>query len=60
MTVSFLPTAFGSWAKIVCNCRRDKAALATRDRRDYLRGRTWEERRRIGLEALIEFEALKP
>ncbi|MBM3543994.1 MAG: hypothetical protein FJX44_05760 [Alphaproteobacteria bacterium] len=28
--------------------------------RDYLRGRNWEERRAIGIEALIKFEVLKP
>ncbi|MBN9598497.1 MAG: hypothetical protein J0G28_02330 [Afipia sp.] len=28
--------------------------------REYLRDKSWEERRRIGLQALIKFEALKP
>jgi hypothetical protein len=28
--------------------------------REYLRGKTWEERRRIGLDALTRFEVLKP
>lgn len=28
--------------------------------RDYLRGKSWEERRRMGLEALIEYGVLKP
>jgi hypothetical protein len=28
--------------------------------RDYLRGRSWEVRRKVGLEALIRFGVLKP
>lgn len=28
--------------------------------RDYLRGKSWEERQRIGYEALIDFGVLKP
>lgn len=28
--------------------------------RDYLRGKDWDERRRVGLDALVEFEVLKP
>jgi hypothetical protein len=28
--------------------------------RDYLRGKDWDERRRVGLEALTRFGVLKP
>jgi hypothetical protein len=28
--------------------------------RDYLRGKPWGERRKVGIEALVRFEVLKP
>lgn len=28
--------------------------------RDYLRGKTWKERYKVGIQALIEFKVLKP
>jgi hypothetical protein len=39
---------------------RKNAAYGGLSPRDYLRGKSWEERTRVGKEALILFKVLKP